>query len=50
MAVTGDTARRKRRALQLLRIVREWEALHGELTEAELKAVRKSHRKRARRR
>jgi hypothetical protein len=44
----ADAAERKLRSLGLLKTVREWESQHGEITDAELKAVRKSHQKRAR--
>jgi hypothetical protein len=44
----ADAARRKLRAAGLMRVVEDWEAEHGELTEAELKAA--SKRRRARKR
>jgi hypothetical protein len=43
----ADAARRKLRAAGLLRVVDEWEAEHGALTESELRAVElKTHRRR----
>jgi hypothetical protein len=42
----ADAARRKLRAEGLARVVREWEAEHGELTERELRAVVKKQRRR----
>jgi hypothetical protein len=42
----ADAARRKLRAEGLTRVVREWEAEHGELTERELRAVVKKQRPR----
>jgi hypothetical protein len=37
----ADAARRKLRAEGLVRVVEEWEAEHGELSRAELKAATK---------
>lgn len=45
----ADAARRKLRSEGLLRVINEWEALHGQIDEAELNAVRKKHRKSAKR-
>lgn len=42
----ADAARRKLRAEGLLAAVSDWEAVHGALTEAELKAVAGQQRKR----
>jgi hypothetical protein len=44
----ADAARRKLRAEGLLQVVREWEAEHGTLTDAELRAAAKSQRGRRR--
>ena len=44
----ADAARRKLRAEGLLRTVDDWEAEHGELTDAELEAVAKRQRSRRR--
>ncbi len=45
----ADAARRKLRAQGLLQVVREWEAEHGEITQAELDAEAKRQRRRRRR-
>jgi hypothetical protein len=45
----ADAARRKLRAEGLLRVVAEWEAGHGPLTEAEVKDAAKKRRPRRRR-
>jgi hypothetical protein len=42
----ADAARRKLRAEGLLRLVEEWEAEHGELTQTELKAAARKQRSR----
>lgn len=42
----ADAARRKLRALGLLRVVEEWEAEHGALSDAEIAAARRRQRKR----
>lgn len=42
----ADAARRKLRAEGLLRVVDEWEAEHGALTESELRAVELKTRRR----
>jgi hypothetical protein len=42
----ADAARRKLRAEGLLRVVDEWEAEHGALTESELRAVELNTRRR----
>jgi hypothetical protein len=42
----ADAARRKLRAEGLLRVVDEWEAEHGALTESELRAVEPKTRRR----
>lgn len=47
----ADAARRKLRAEGLLQVIRDWEAVHGEITEAELAAAaRRRRRPRKRRR
>ena len=45
----ADAARRKLRSRGLLEVVREWESEHGEISEAEVKAVRRRHRRRSKR-
>jgi hypothetical protein len=44
----ADAAARKLRAQGLLRVVREWEAEHGELTAADVAAAARKQRRRAR--
>jgi hypothetical protein len=41
----ADAARRKLRAAGLLKVVQEWEALHGELTPEELQRAEKRQRR-----
>jgi hypothetical protein len=42
----ADAARRKLRAEGMLRAVGEWEKIHGNITEAELRAVDRKQRSR----
>jgi hypothetical protein len=44
----ADAARRKLRSEGLLRVVDEWEKVHGKLTERELEAVERQQRRRRR--